>query len=94
MILTLIITFAFFLNKCSKKKKLLEELEQNLSTLQKQKREDETALLKKEQGVEKEILALQHTITDLERKIQEGTKNQVVAKIEALEKKRQNHSHS
>jgi DNA mismatch repair ATPase MutS len=94
LLLALIITYAFFINKCDKKQKLLEEKEENIATFKKQERENETASLKKDKEIEKEILTLQHTIADLERNIQEGTKNQVVAKIEALQKKRQNSSHS
>lgn len=37
---------------------------------------------------EKEIIALNHTIEQLELKLREGTKNQVVAKIEALQTQR------
>jgi len=37
---------------------------------------------------EKEIIALNHTIEQLELKLSEGTKNQVVAKIEALQNQR------
>ena len=94
LLLALIVTYAFFINKCDKKQKLLEEKEENIATFEKQERENETTSLKKDKEIEKEILTLQHTIADLERKIQEGTKNQVVAKIEALQKKRQNSSHS
>ena len=92
LLLALIVTYAFFINKCNDKQKLLEEKDANITTLKKQERENETASLKKNQEIEKEILSLQHTIADLERKIQEGTKNQVVAKIEALQRKRQNSS--
>jgi len=94
LLLALIVTSAFFINKCDKKQKLLEEKEENIATFEKQERENETTSLKKDKEIEIEILALQHTIADLEHKIQEGTKNQVVAKIEALEKKRKNSSRS
>ena len=94
LLLALIVSYAFFIYKCDKKQKLLEEKDANIATFEKQERENETTSLKKDKEVEKEILTLQHTIADLERNIQEGTKNQVVAKIEALQKKRQNTSHS
>ena len=94
LLLALIITYAFFINKCDKKKKFIEEKDEKIATYEKQERENETSSLKKDKEVEKEILTLQHTIANLERKIQEGTKNQVVAKIEALQKKRQNSSHA
>jgi len=94
LLLALIVSYAFFIYKCDKKQKLLEEKDANIATFEKQERENETASFKKDKEVEKEILTLQHTIADLKRNIQEGTKNQVVAKIEALQKKRQNTSHS
>ena len=94
LLLALIVTYAFFVHKCDKKQKLLKEKDANIATFEKQERKNETASLKKDKEIEKEILTLQHTIADLERNIQEGTKNQVVAKIEALQKKRQNTSHS
>jgi len=93
LFLALIVTYAFFLHKCDKTQKLLDKKDESIATFEKQERENETSTLKKDQENEKEILVLKQTIADLERNIQEGTKNQVVAKIEALEKKRQNISH-
>lgn len=90
LVLALIVTYAFFINKCEKQQKQLNAKEKLIASLSKEEREKATATLKKEQEHEKEILILQHTIADLERNIQEGTKNQVVAKIEALQKKRHN----
>ena len=90
LLLALIVTYAFFIHKCEKQQKILKSKDEKILMMENTEREKETAALKKEQEVQKEILMLQHTIADLERKMQEGTKNQVVAKIEALEKKRQN----
>jgi len=80
--------------KHSKDQKLLEEKEEKITWLRQVHAENEHRYLKKEQETETEILSLKHTISDLERKLQEGTKNQVVAKIEALQKKRQNKQNS
>ena len=90
LVLALIVTYAFFIYKCNKIQKLLDEKNKVITSHKKKEREDELLVLNKNQEVEKEILSLQHTIADLERHIQEGTKNQVVLKIEALQKKRQN----
>jgi DNA mismatch repair ATPase MutS len=42
----------------------------------------------KEHSHEKKVLELKHTIENLEEKINDGTKNQVVAKLEAYKNKR------
>ena len=78
------ISYAFFIHKCNSIQKIIEEKDKELSNYDKKEREDELLALNRNQEVEKEILALQHTIADLERHIQ------VVLKIEALQKKRQN----
>lgn len=90
LMLALMVTYAYFLYKCNKQQKIIETKEAQITHYEKQQRDTETSLFKKDKEIEKEIFTLKHTIADLERKIQEGTKNQVVAKIEALEKKRQN----
>jgi len=43
----------------------------------------------KEHLSEKKVLELEHTIENLEEKINDGTKNQVVAKLEAYKNKRE-----
>ena len=43
----------------------------------------------KEHLSEKKVLELEHTIQNLEEKINDGTKNQVVAKLEAYKNKRE-----
>jgi len=90
LLFALMVSSAYFLFKCNKQQKTLEEKEEKIASFEKQLREDESTLFKKDKEIEQEIFTLKHTIADLERKMQEGTKNQVVAKIEALEKKRQN----
>ena len=94
LFLAIVIGYAYFINKCNQQKNMLDIKDEKITALEEEKRENKTALLLKEQEKEKEMLLLQHTIADLERQIQEGTKNQVVAKIEALEKKRQNGTQS
>jgi len=88
LILFIISTYAFYVRKCDKKNTLLQEKEKDIIALHQHHAMQEKESFQKESQKEKEILSLNHTIADLERKLQEGTKNQVVAKIETLQKKR------
>jgi choline-glycine betaine transporter len=90
LILFIISIYAFYVNKCNHKNSLLHKKEKEIIELHQCNAEQEREYLTKKYEKEKEILSLNHIIADLERKLQEGTKNQVVAKIEALQKKRQN----
>jgi hypothetical protein len=51
--------------------------------------EHEQTHLQKEKTLENEILKLTHANENLELRLKEGTKNQVVSKIEELQNKRQ-----
>ena len=82
--------YAFYVNKCNQKNSLIQEKEKEIIALHQHHTEQEREHLLKVSENEKEILSLEHAIADMERKLQEGTKNQVVAKIEALQKKRHN----
>jgi len=73
----------------AKDKKLLREKEEKILWLNQNNTENEQRHLQREQELEKEILKQAHTIENLELKLKEGTKNQVVSKIEELQKKRQ-----
>ncbi|WP_295421513.1 hypothetical protein [Sulfurovum sp.] len=90
LILLIVSVYAFYVRKCDQKNILIQEKEKEIIGLHQRNAEYEKESLKKDSEKEKEILSLKHTIENLERKLQEGTKNQVVAKIEALQKKRQN----
>ena len=70
-------------------KEALKEKASKIDWLRQVRVEDQQRHTKEIQALEKEILTLTHTIERLEMKLAEGTKNQVVEKIEALEKKRQ-----
>ena len=72
----------------NEKRKLLGEKEEKIAWLRKVMAQNEHAKTKLEHENEKKILELQHTIEMLERKAKEGTKNQVVAKIEEQQRKR------
>jgi len=89
LVLGIIVFYAFYMYKCKQKNTLIEEKEKEIQEMHKNNNADEKKKLKKESEIQQEILSLTHTIETLERKLQEGTKNQVVAKLEALQKKRQ-----
>jgi len=89
LVLGIIIFYAFYMYKCKQKNTLIEEKEKEIQEMHENNNADEKKKLKKEAEIQQEILSLTHTIETLERKLQEGTKNQVVAKLEALQKKRQ-----
>jgi hypothetical protein len=78
-----------FMKKNSKNKKLLAEKEEKIMWLRQINAENEHRHTQREQEMEKEILKQTHTIENLELKLKEGTKNQVVAKIEELQNRRQ-----
>ena len=67
---------------------LLLEHEEKITYLRKIHAEYEYKQTQKEHANEKKTLELNHTIESLEEKINDGTKNQVVAKIEAFKNKR------
>jgi Tfp pilus assembly protein PilO len=92
LVLALIIMFAYFNNKCEKYEKTIKEQKEKIKAFEKQNIADDKETLIKQQAVEKEIILLNHTISDLERQLKEGSKHQIVAKIEALQQKRQNNT--
>ncbi len=73
----------------NEKRELLGEKEEKIAWLRKVMAQNEHAKTKLEHETEKRIMELTHTIETLERKAKEGTKNQVVAKIEAQQQKRE-----
>ena len=75
------------MRRASQDKLLLQEKEEKILVLSKVYAEKEQEHLHKELALEKEILKLTHSNESLELKLKEGTKNQVVTKIEELENK-------
>jgi len=69
-------------------KALLKEKEEKITWLRQVHAENDRKYLTQIQELEKEILKRNHTIDKLELKLSEGTKNQVVLKIEELRAKR------
>jgi len=81
------------MRKNAQLKKLLAEKEEKITWLRQIHAEHEQSHLHKEKELEKEILRLTHANENLEVKLKEGTKNQVVNKIEELQNKRQTAQH-
>ena len=71
------------------KNELIVEHEEKIKFLRQVNAENEYKHTQKEHANEKTFLEFQHTITTLEEKINDGTKNQVVAKIEAYRNRRE-----
>ncbi len=69
--------------------KVVEEKDEKIQWLRKVFAQKESSLNKTIKELEKGITELNHTIDNLEQKLKEGTKNQVVAKLESLERKRE-----
>ena len=76
------------MRRSSQQNEVLKEKEAKITWLRQIHAENEQRHINKEKELEKEILKLEHTIEKLELQLAEGTKNQVVEKIEALQKKR------
>jgi len=89
LIFGIMVFYAFYLYKCKQKDKTIEDQAEVIQKMHEHTNTDEKEKLKKDAQVQQEILSLKHTMETLERQLQEGTKNQVVSKIEALQKKRQ-----
>jgi len=77
------------MRKSSQDKVILAEKEEKITWLRQIHAEQEQAHLQKEKTLENEILKLTHANENLELRLKEGTKNQVVSKIEELQNKRQ-----
>jgi uncharacterized membrane protein len=77
------------MKKRSKDKQLLKEKDEKITWLRQIYAEKEHKHLRKVQEMEKEILKLTHSSENLKLRLKEGTKNQVVSKIEELQNRRQ-----
>ena len=75
--------------KLQEMRSTLEEKEEKIQWLRQIHGENEYKLQTKIQDLEKALTEANHSIETLEQKLQEGTKNQVVAKLEALQHKRE-----
>ncbi|SFV58444.1 hypothetical protein MNB_SV-10-970 [hydrothermal vent metagenome] len=89
----LIILFLTYLvisykNRIKHQNTLLEEKDEKIKWFREVSAKNEYNRTQKEHELEKQIVELNHTIEILEKKAKEGTKNQVVAKLEAQQNKR------
>ena len=86
--LSILITLIVLAAKTARQARELREKEEKIQWLRQVNAQNEQRHTEKIQAMEKEILTLQHTIETLEIQRKEGTRNQVVAKIEALQHRR------
>ncbi|MDQ7046889.1 MAG: hypothetical protein Q9M39_04455 [Sulfurovum sp.] len=70
------------------KNKEIKEKDEKIKWLRQIAGENEYSSTSKAHETQKQIMALEHTVKILESQAKEGTKNQVVSKIEALQSKR------
>lgn len=89
IILILIYLFLRDIKILKYKNKLIIEHEDKIKYLRQINAQNEYKHTQKEHANEKTFLEFQHTITTLEEKINDGTKNQVVDKLEAWKNKRE-----
>ena len=87
----LVLIYSFFRQRKTVKHKneLITEHEEKIKFLRQINAENEYKQTQKEHANEKIFLEFQHTITTLEEKMNDGTKNQVVAKLEVYKNKRE-----
>lgn len=88
VILVLIYSFLKQRTTLKDKSTLILEQEEKIKFLRQTHAEYEYKQTQKNHTDEKRLLELQHTISTLEEKINDGTKNQVVAKLEEYKNKR------
>jgi len=89
VLLVLIVSFFRQRKTVKQNNALIIEQEEKISFLRQINSENEYKYTQKEYENEKAFLEFQHTVTTLEEKINDGTKNQVVAKLEACKNKRE-----
>ena len=88
VILFVVLVLVYSLLKLKHKNALILEQEEKIKFLRQTHAEYEYKQTEKNHTDEKRFLEFQHTITILEEKINDGTKNQVVAKLEEYKNKR------
>ncbi len=89
VMLVLIVSFLRQRKTVKYKNELIIEHEEKIKFLRQINAENEYKQTQKEYANEKTFLEFQHTVTTLKEKINDGTKNQVVAKLEAWKNKRE-----
>lgn len=91
--LFIVLVLVYFVNKykkaVAKNKLLIDEQKEKIKWLRQVFAENEHKFTQTEHDLEKKILLLNATIQSLEEQAKNGTKNQVVAKLEALQSKRE-----
>ena len=85
----LIVLFVAQRKELKEAEALIKEKDEKIAWLRQIHAQNEHRLTQKIQELEKESMQQNHKIDKLETKLKEGTKNQVVAKIEELRAKRE-----
>ena len=90
LFVVLVLVYSFLKQRTTLKHKnaLILEQEEKIKFLRQTHAEYEYKQTQKNHTDEKRFLEFQHTVTTLEEKINDGTKNQVVAKLEEYKNKR------
>jgi len=89
VLLILISLIIKYKKSLTKQKSIISEQKEKIKWLRQVFSENEHRFAQKEHDFEKRIVQLKSTIESLEEKAKSGTKNQVVAKLEALQSKRE-----
>jgi hypothetical protein len=89
LFIVLMVSYLNLRTKYYKIEKELTEKEEKITWLRQIQAKNETRDKRTIEALEKKSIEQRHNIEKLEQKLREGTKNQVIAKLEALERKRQ-----
>ncbi len=89
LVIILVIIIIFNNKKIKELNKTIKERDEKIQWLRKVFVQKENTLNKNIKNLEDQISNLNHTIDLLEQKLKEGTKNQVVTKLESLQRKRE-----
>jgi len=88
LILSIFIIIQRYAKIIRQKKDIIAEHEEKIKWFRQITGENEHKKMTQEHQSEKEILELKHTIENLEQKVKEGEKNQIVSKIEMYQERR------
>ncbi len=88
MFFVALLNLFLFRRSVKKNRALLDEKEEKIEFLRKINVENEQRTTRKKHKLEKKILKLEHEKEKLEAKLKDGSKNQVVSKIEEYQRQR------
>ena len=88
MFFVTLLNLFLFRRSVKKNRALLDEKEEKIEFLRKINVENEQRTTRKKHKLEKKILKLEHEKEKIEAKLKDGSKNQVVSKIEEYQRQR------